>query len=64
MIEIVLSKPHTHGGYPLAAGDRLQVGAADAEWLLKHGVAELPSSPGRGRKEKLPKPHQGETRNG
>jgi hypothetical protein len=37
-VEVVLSKPHTHNGKPLAAGDKLNVTADQHAWLLKLGV--------------------------
>ena len=44
MPQLVLLKPHTHAGKPGAIGDRIEVDAATAEWLLAHAVAEIAAS--------------------
>ena len=41
MPQLVLLKPHTHAGKPGAIGDRIEVDAATAEWLLAHAVAVI-----------------------
>ena len=44
MPQLVLLKPHTHAGKPGAIGNRIEVDAATAEWLLAHAVAEIAAS--------------------
>jgi hypothetical protein len=39
MTRIELLQPHTHAGRVHAAGDRIDVHAADAEWLIGLGKA-------------------------
>lgn len=41
MPQLVLLKPHTHAGKPSAVGDRIEVDASTAEWLLAHAIAEI-----------------------
>ena len=41
MPQLVLLKPHTHAGKPAAIGDRIEVDASSAEWLLTHAIAEI-----------------------
>ena len=40
MTRLVLNRPHTHAGQAYTAGDRIEVEATTAEWLLSHGIAE------------------------
>lgn len=44
MTQLVLLKPHTHAGTPAAIGDRIEVDASTAEWLLAHAIAEIAAS--------------------
>lgn len=39
MTVLVLTRPHTHAGKPYGPGDRIEVDAATAEWLIAHAVA-------------------------
>lgn len=39
MTRLVLKRPHTHTGKALQAGDRIDVEATTADWLIAHGVA-------------------------
>ena len=39
MTRLVLTRPHTHAGKAFQAGDRIDVEAATADWLIAHGVA-------------------------
>lgn len=39
MTPIRLTRPHTHAGTTYGAGERLEVDAATAEWLVNHDVA-------------------------
>lgn len=39
MTRLVLKRPHTHAGQALQAGDRIDVEATTADWLIAHGVA-------------------------
>lgn len=41
MPQLVLLKPHTHAGKPGAIGDRIEVDASTAEWLMTHAVAVI-----------------------
>lgn len=43
MPQLDLLKPHTHAGKPAAIGDRIEVDASTAEWLLAHAIAEIAS---------------------
>lgn len=65
MPQLVLLKPHTHAGKPGAIGDRIEVDAATAEWLLAHAVAEIAASdqipqkvPTESRTSEYLQPHQ------
>lgn len=44
MNSLTLLKPHTHAGMAFAAGDRLEVDAVTAEWLVAQGVARIDTS--------------------
>lgn len=37
-VEVTLDKPHTHAGKPYAAGGKIMVTEAEADWLRKAGV--------------------------
>lgn len=39
MTRLVLKRPHTHAGQAFQAGERIDVEAATADWLIAHGVA-------------------------
>jgi hypothetical protein len=39
MTRLVLKRPHTHAGTPHARGDRIEVDASTADWLLAHDIA-------------------------
>lgn len=39
MTRLVLKRPHTHAGKAFQAGDRIDVDATTADWLIAHGVA-------------------------
>ena len=39
MTRLVLNRPHTHAGQAFRAGDRIDVDATTADWLIAHGVA-------------------------
>lgn len=39
MTRLVLKCPHTHAGKAFQGGDRIDVEATTADWLIAHGVA-------------------------
>ena len=39
MTRLVLKRPHNHAGKAFQAGDRIDVEATTADWLIAHGVA-------------------------
>jgi hypothetical protein len=39
MTRLVLKRPHTHAGKAFQAGDRIDVEATTADWLIAQGVA-------------------------
>lgn len=39
MTRLVLKRPHNHAGKAFQAGDRIDVDATTADWLIAHGVA-------------------------
>ncbi len=45
MTRLVLKRPHTHAGQAFRAGDRIDVEATTADWLIAHGVAAPDSVP-------------------
>jgi len=46
MTRLVLKRPHTHAGASHARGDRIEVDASTADWLLAHDIAAPePSAP-------------------
>ena len=53
MTDVTLTQPHTHAGVAYLAGDRLEVDALSAAWLIAVGVATAASTPSRG---KTPRP--------
>lgn len=55
MTQLVLMRPHTHAGKQYGTGDRIDVDADVAEWLLSHDIA-TPVPPAKTDHE--PKPFQ------
>lgn len=47
MTSIVLTRPHTHAGTSYGIGERIEVDAATAEWLLANGIAVPEAKPVR-----------------
>ncbi len=47
MTFVVLKRPHTHAGQPCRAGDRIEVDADIADWLVAHGIADPAPRPFR-----------------
>ena len=46
MPSLVLQRPHTHAGKTYGVGDRIEIDATSADWLVAHGIAEpMPKSP-------------------
>lgn len=39
MTHIVLTRPHTHAGKTYGVGDRIEIDAPSADWLIAHGIA-------------------------
>ena len=39
MTQLVLMRPHTHAGKTLGVGDRIEIDATSADWLIAHGIA-------------------------
>jgi hypothetical protein len=39
MTQLVLIRPHTHAGKTLGVGDRIEIDATSADWLMAHGIA-------------------------
>ena len=39
MTRLVLKRPHTHAGQAFQAGERIEVEATTADWLIAQGVA-------------------------
>ena len=44
---VLLNRPHTHAGLACKPGDRIEVDAASAAWLLAQGVAEPDARPAK-----------------
>ena len=44
---LVLTRPHTHAGKSYGPGDRIEVDADTAEWLLAHDIATREPKPAR-----------------
>ena len=42
---LVLTRPHTHAGQQRQAGDRIEVDADHAQWLLSIGSARVEQPP-------------------
>ncbi len=47
MTRLVLIRPHTHAGKSYGTGDRIEVDADAAEWLLAHDIATREPKPVR-----------------
>jgi hypothetical protein len=45
MTSIVLTRPHTHAGKSLTAGERLDVERNTADWLIANGIARHDREP-------------------
>lgn len=45
MPDVILKQPHTHGGTPYRAGERLTVDANAAQWLVDLGIAQAVPQP-------------------
>lgn len=45
MPRLVLKCPHTHAGKAFQAGERIDVDARTADWLIAHGVAAPDAAP-------------------
>ena len=43
-IEVMLLRPHVHGGRQYAAGDKIRVTAAQVDWLRNQGVTAIIST--------------------
>ena len=56
MTRVVLKRPHTHAGKSYGDGERLEVDAATAEWLIAHDVATPESKPAKTDPEPKPQP--------
>ena len=39
MTQLVLTRPHTHAGKTYGVGDRIEIDATSADWLMAHGIA-------------------------
>lgn len=47
MTRILLNRPHTHAGRLYAPGDRLDVAADTADWLIAQGVVRPVPEPAK-----------------
>lgn len=47
MTRLVLTRPHTHAGKSYGPGDRIEVDADAAEWLLANDIATRETRPVR-----------------
>ena len=54
MTRLVLTRPHTHAGKSYGPGDRIEVDADTAEWLLAHDIATREPKPARTDPDLLP----------
>lgn len=54
MTRLVLTRPHTHAGKSYGPGDRIEVDADTAEWLLVHDIATREPKPARTEPDLLP----------
>lgn len=39
MTQLVLTRPHTHAGKTYGVGDRIEIDATSADWLITHEIA-------------------------
>ena len=39
MTHLVLTRPHTHAGKAYGVGERVEIDATSADWLIAHGIA-------------------------
>ena len=39
MNQLVLTRPHTHAGKAYGVGDRIEIDATSADWLIAHHIA-------------------------
>jgi len=39
MTQLVLTRPHTHAGKAYGVGERIEIDATSADWLIAHGIA-------------------------
>jgi hypothetical protein len=39
MTQLVLTGPHTHAGRAYGVGDRIEIDATSADWLIARGIA-------------------------
>ena len=39
MTQLVLTRPHTHAGKAYGVGERIEIDAASANWLITHDIA-------------------------
>ncbi len=39
MTHLVLTRPHIHAGKAHGVGDRIEIDATSADWLITHGIA-------------------------
>jgi hypothetical protein len=44
MTSLVLKRPHTHAGKTHGVGDRIDIDATSANWLIAHDIAAPDSS--------------------
>jgi len=58
MTRLVLNRPHTHAGQAYTAGDRIEVAADIAEWLIAHAIAMPEPSPEKTDPEPKPQPRK------
>ena len=58
MPRIQLIREHTHAGKVYAVGDRLEVDATTAEWLLANDIATTEPKPARTETDLLPIPRK------
>ena len=58
MPRIQLIRPHTHAGKVYAVGDRLEVDADIAEWLLANDIATTEPKPAKTETDLLPLPRK------
>ena len=54
MTRLVLTRPHTHAGKSYGPGDRIEIDADTAEWLLAHDIATREPRPARTEPDLLP----------